>query len=108
MACSKNLHLCHEVTVSIATTSLSKLNDGLDPSLKEAPVGPISNNRTIETGTMIKIDKNTVQMDIVYTSGETGTLTGIKDGQNVSYYMDGQLVSQTTIEKLEKIQGTEA
>ncbi|KAA8598078.1 hypothetical protein F0259_16825 [Vibrio cyclitrophicus] len=103
MACSKNLHLCHEVTVGIATTSLSKLNDGLDPSLKEAPVGPISNNRT-----MIKIDKNTVQMDIVYTSGETGTLTGIKDGQNVSYYMDGQLVSQTTIEKLEKIQGTEA
>jgi Cu/Ag efflux protein CusF len=56
---------------------------------------------------MLKIDENTVQMDIVYTSGETATLTGIKDGQNVSYYMDGQLVSQTTIAELEKIQGTD-
>lgn len=84
------------------------MNDELDPSLKEAPVGPISNNRAIETGEMMKIDENTIQMDIVYTSGETATLTGIKDGQNVSYYMDGQLVSQTTIAELEKIQGTEA
>ena len=85
-----------------------EVNDDLDPSLKEAPVGPISNNRTIETGEMIQIDENTVQMDIVYTSGETATLTGIKEGQNVRYYMDGQLVSQTTIAELEKIQGTEA
>ncbi len=60
------------------------------------------NNRTIETGEMIKIDENTIQMDIVYNSGETATLTGIKEGQNVTYYMDGQLVSQTTIAELEK------
>ncbi|WED28910.1 hypothetical protein L3V77_23530 [Vibrio sp. DW001] len=52
---------------------------------------------------MIKIDNNTVQMDIVYTNGDKAMLTGIKDGDNVSYYIDGELVSQTTISELESM-----
>ncbi len=80
-----------------------KVNDELDPSLKEAPVAPLSNNRTIETGEMIQIDENTIQMDIVYNTGESATLTGIKEGQDVSYYMNGELVSQTTISELEAL-----
>jgi hypothetical protein len=80
-----------------------KVNDDLDDSLKDAPVAPLSNNRTIESGKMIKIDNNTVQMDIVYTNGDEAMLTGIKDGDNVSYYIDGELVSQTTISELESM-----
>ncbi|MGY3571336.1 DUF3332 domain-containing protein [Vibrio paucivorans] len=83
-----------------------KVNDELDPSLKDAPIDPLSNNRTIESGEMIKIDDNTVQMDIVYNNGDKATLTGIKDGENVSYYIDGELVSQTTIAELEALQNS--
>jgi hypothetical protein len=85
-----------------------KVNDELDPSLKEAPVAPLSNNRTIETGEMIQIDENTIQMDIVYNTGESATLTGIKEGQDVSYYMNGELVSQTTISELEALNNGKA
>ena len=85
-----------------------KMNDELDPSLKEAPVAPLSNNRTIETGEMIQIDENTIQMDIVYNTGESATLTGIKEGQDVSYYMNGELVSQTTISELEALKNGKA
>ena len=85
-----------------------KVNDELDPSLKEAPVAPLSNNRTIETGEMIQIDENTIQMDIVYNTGESATLTGIKEGEEVSYYMNGELVSQTTISELEALKNGNA
>jgi hypothetical protein len=85
-----------------------KVNDELDPSLKEAPVAPLSNNRTIKTGEMIQIDENTIQMDIVYNTGESATLTGIKEGQDVSYYMNGELVSQTTISELEALNNGKA
>lgn len=82
-----------------------RVNDELDDSLKDAP---LSNNRTIESGKMIKIDGNTVQMDIVYTNGDEAILTGIKDGNNVSYYIDGELVSQTTISELESMSNRDA
>lgn len=77
-----------------------KINDDLDPSLTDAPIDELS-NRTIQTGEMHKIDDNTIQMDIVYNNGDTATLTGVKDGEQISYYMDGELVSQTTISELE-------
>ncbi|MBM7035325.1 DUF3332 domain-containing protein [Vibrio ulleungensis] len=77
-----------------------KINDDLDPSLTDAPIDELS-SRTIQTGEMHKIDDNTIQMDIVYNNGDTAILTGVKDGEQVSYYMDGELVSQTTISELE-------
>jgi hypothetical protein len=42
-------------------------------------------------------------MDIVYNTGESATLTGIREGEEVSYYMNGELVSQTTISELEAL-----
>lgn len=80
-----------------------KVNGSLDPSLRDAPLDPLTNNRTIKTGEMIKIDDNTIEMNVVYNNGDEATLTGIKDGQSVSYYIDGELVSQTTISELEKL-----
>ncbi|MDN2482897.1 DUF3332 family protein [Vibrio agarivorans] len=80
-----------------------KVNDDLDPSLTDAPVD-LSNNRTIETGSMVQIDENTIQMVIIYNNGDTATLTGIRDDEEVRYYMDDELVAETTIEQLEQLQ----
>jgi len=85
-----------------------KINDELDPSLTDAPIAPLSNNRTIESGVMTQVDDNTIQMDITYNNGETGTLTGVRDGDNVSYFIDGELVSETTIGQLEILQAERA
>ncbi|WP_117235093.1 DUF3332 family protein [Vibrio maerlii] len=84
-----------------------KVNDELDSSLTEAPVD-LSNNRSIEVGEMNQIDENTIEMEITYNNGDKGTLHGVRDGENVSYYMDGELVSQTTISQLETLQAEQA
>ena len=81
-----------------------KVNDELDPSLRDAPIDPLVNQRTISTGEMQKIDENTIQMDITYNTGETAILRGVRDGENVSYYIDDELISQTTIAQLESLQ----
>ncbi len=85
------------------TETMIDINDDLDDSLKEAPVAPISYNRQIEKGEMNQIDENTFRMDITYNTGETSVLMGVKDGDKVSYYMDGQLVSETSIQALEQL-----
>ncbi len=85
-----------------------KINDDLDPSLQDAPVAPISNLRSIETGTMQQIDADTIQMDIVYNNGEKAVLTGVREGKSVSYYIDGQLITTTTITQLEELVATKA
>ncbi|MEZ8824442.1 DUF3332 family protein [Vibrio amylolyticus] len=85
-----------------------EINQDLDPSLTEAPVGPISNNRTIESGVLKEVDDNTIQMDITYNNGDTGVLTGVRTGEEVSYYIDGELVSQTTMSQLETLQAEKA
>ncbi|MGF1695140.1 DUF3332 domain-containing protein [Vibrio lamellibrachiae] len=85
-----------------------KINDELDPSLKDAPIAPISNNRAIESGVLKSVDENTIQMDITYNNGDTGVLTGVRDGENVAYYIDGDLVSQTTMSQLEALQAEKA
>ncbi|MGL6261083.1 DUF3332 domain-containing protein [Vibrio sp. WXL210] len=83
------------------TDTYIEVNDQIDPSLHSAPLPPVTNTRTIEQGEMIKVDENTVQMDISYSDGGSATLTGIKDGERVSYYLDGELISQTTLSELE-------
>ncbi|OCH15322.1 hypothetical protein A6E05_18815 [Aliivibrio sp. 1S165] len=81
-----------------------KVNDELAPSLRDAPIDPLVNQRTISIGEMQKIDENTIQMDITYNTGETAILRGVRDGENVSYYIDDELISQTTIAQLESLQ----
>lgn len=80
-----------------------KVNDELAPSLRDAPIAPITNNRKIKTGEMKAIDENTIQMDIVYNNGDTGILTGVRDGEKVNYYIDDELISQTTISQLKTL-----
>jgi len=82
------------------------VNDSLDYSLKEAPLG--FNNRHIEQGEMQQIDENTIRMDITYNDGQKAVLMGVRDGDKVSYYMDGTLVSETSIQALEQLAAEKA
>ncbi|ENN6470844.1 DUF3332 family protein, partial [Vibrio vulnificus] len=65
-----------------------------------APIAPLTNNRIIEQGMMQQIDENTVQMDITYNNGEKATLTGVREGDFVTYYIDGEVVAQTSMDEL--------
>ncbi len=47
-------------------------------------------------------------MDITYNDGQKAVLTGIRDGDKVSYYMDGTLVSETSIQALEQLAAEKA
>ncbi|KYN87675.1 hypothetical protein ATY37_17755 [Vibrio cidicii] len=76
------------------------VNHQLDDSLKTAPIAPLTMHRSIEQGTMQPIDENTVQMDITYNNGEKATLTGIRDGESVTYYINGKMVAQTSMDEL--------
>ncbi|MCG9698428.1 DUF3332 family protein [Shewanella sp. Isolate11] len=76
------------------------VNDKVDDSLKEAPVKPISYNRIIKRGELERINENTLKMDITYSNGETATLVGVRTGDNIAYYLDGQTISQTSMTEL--------
>lgn len=84
------------------------INHQLDPSLTEAPVGPITSADMIEKGQMQQIDENTIQMDITYQSGERATLIGVRDGEMVTYFIDGEVAAQTSIDELESYAATRA
>ena len=76
------------------------VNHQLDKSLTTAPIGPLTNNRVIEQGQMQQIDENTVQMDITYNNGEKATLMGVREGDFVTYYIDGEVVAKTSMDEL--------
>ncbi|EEX93127.1 hypothetical protein VIOR3934_02053 [Vibrio orientalis CIP 102891 = ATCC 33934] len=90
------------------TETMIDINDDLDDSLKEAPIAPISQYRTIERGHMLSLDANTIQMDITYDNGERATLIGVKEGEEVSYFIDGELVAETSLQELEDYLATQA
>ena len=46
---------------------------------------------------MQQINENTIQMDITYQSGERATLIGVRDGEMVTYFIDGEVVAQTSL-----------
>lgn len=57
---------------------------------------------------MQQIDENTIQMDITYQSGERATLIGVRDGEMVTYFIDGEVVAQTSIDELESYAASRA
>ncbi|EHH2552505.1 DUF3332 family protein, partial [Vibrio parahaemolyticus] len=69
-------------------------------SLTTAPIGPLTNNRVIEQGQMHQIDENTVQMNITYNNGEKATLMGVREGEFVTYYINGEVVAKTSMDEL--------
>ncbi|WP_261815808.1 DUF3332 domain-containing protein [Vibrio gallicus] len=88
------------------TKTMMNINESIDPSLHDAPVEPIS-MREVQKSSFEAIDQNTIQMNITYNTGEKAIVTGIRDGENVSYYYNGELMSQTTITQLEAMKNTQ-
>lgn len=89
------------------TKTMMNINDDLDPSLKEAPLDPIS-MREVEKSTFETIDENTIEMHVTYNNGDKAVVTGVRDGENVSYYYNGELVAETTLGQLQDMQATKA
>lgn len=84
------------------TDTMFDINDSLDDSLKEAPAQPISMRKDIHSSEFQAIDENTIQILITYNNGDSALLMGVREETTVKYYMDGRLVANTTIERLEQ------
>ena len=88
------------------TETMLNINDDLDPSLKDAPLDPITSVNTPEKAVystqMKAINENTVDFHIVYNNGEKAILRGEKEGQNIHFYMDGELVTTSNMAELEQ------
>lgn len=87
--------------------TMYNINDDLDPSLTEAPIDPIT-MREVESSTMKAIDENTIQFDLTYNNGDKAVLMGVRNGEIISYYYNGELVSQTTLSQLQELAETKA
>lgn len=90
------------------TDTYLDINDKLDPSLTGAPIGPITQHRIIQSGEMFQVDDNTVQMEITYQTGETATLVGVREGDTVTYAIDGEVIAETSIDELSAYVATRA
>lgn len=86
------------------TDTMLEINDDLHDSLKKAPIAPITKTNSVEKeiySTQVEmINDSTLDFHIVYNNGEQATLRGEKEGDVVSFYMDGELVTTTTIDEL--------
>ncbi|ANO33524.1 DUF3332 family protein [Vibrio breoganii] len=87
--------------------TMYNMNDDLDPSLTEAPLDPIS-MRQVESSTFEAIDADTIQMNVTYNNGDKALIMGVRDGEKVSYYYNGELMSETTLSQLEELAATKA
>ncbi|MET4695531.1 DUF3332 family protein [Endozoicomonas lisbonensis] len=90
------------------TESFIEVNDKIDPNLRDAPIKTSSSHNVIRSSQITEIDENSFEMTFNYESGETTTLKGVKSNDMVSFYMNEELVSITTIERLEDFIGKQA
>lgn len=92
------------------TKTLLKINDQLDPSLTGAPLDPITQVETLEkevySAQIQAINADTLDFHIVYTNGEKAILRGEKNGELVTFYMNGELVTTTSIDDLAAYQAS--
>lgn len=86
------------------TKTMMEINKDLDPSLRDAPLDPISKVESEEKAVYSvqanPVNENTIDYNIVYTNGEKAVLRGEKNGEVVSFYMNGELVTTTTIDEM--------
>ncbi|CDT73416.1 conserved hypothetical protein [Vibrio coralliirubri] len=75
------------------------INGDLDPSLRDAPIDPLTYHN-IEDSHIRTIDENTIEMEVTYVDGTSSAVTGVKEGANVKYFVDGEFVSETSVEAL--------
>ena len=75
------------------------INGDLDPSLRDAPIDPLT-YQNIEDSQIRTLDENTIEMKVTYVDGTSSTVTGEKEGSSIKYFVDGEFVSETTLEVL--------
>lgn len=91
---------------SKAETMLN-INGELDPSLHNAPVDLNSaSTKRVYSTEMVTVNPNTVDTNIVYTNGDTAVLRSQKNGDLITYYMDGEKVGSTTLKELKSYQAS--
>ncbi|EKO3959071.1 DUF3332 domain-containing protein [Vibrio fluvialis] len=76
--------------------TMLKVNDKLDSSMTETPLG---NNSEIKDTDWKKIDDNTIEMDVTYLDGQQKTLRGKKTEEGVAFYVNNEYV--TTVSNME-------
>lgn len=76
------------------------INGDLDPSLTDAPIDPIS-YKQVEESQLRSIDENTIEMTVTYVDGTSSVLMGEKSGSDITFTVDGEVVSTTSIEALQ-------
>ncbi|EKO3477440.1 DUF3332 domain-containing protein [Vibrio fluvialis] len=76
--------------------TMLKVNDKLDSSMTETPLG---NNSEIKGTNWKKIDDNTIEMDVTYLDGQQKTLRGKKTEDGVAFYVNNEYV--TTVSNME-------
>lgn len=96
--------------------TMLKINDELDPSFTkppvELPIEPLtqveSAQKQVYSAQMKTPNANTVDFHLVYSNGETAILRGEKSGDLVNFYMDGELVTTTSMDELAAYQASKA
>lgn len=82
-----------------------QINDDLDPSLRKAPLRPLSKTSDTEKSVysvqVNPVNKQTIDYEIVYTNGEKAILRGEKSGQLVTFSLNGEFVTTASIADLE-------
>ncbi|ENI4127764.1 DUF3332 domain-containing protein [Vibrio fluvialis] len=76
--------------------TMLKVNDKLDSSMTETPLGY---NSEIKDTNWKKIDDNTIEMDVTYLDGQQKTLRGKKTEEGVAFYVNNEYV--TTVSNME-------
>lgn len=94
------------------TKTMLNINDDLDPALRDAPLDPITQTEMFEKevySTQIKtINAGTLDFHIVYTNGDKAILRGEKQGEIITFYIDGELVTTTSMDELASYQASKA
>lgn len=85
--------------------TMYNINDELDPSLTDAPLDPISKadsaEKSVYSAQVNVINEDTLDFNIVYTNGDKAVLRGEKEGDMVTFYMDGEFVTTASMADLE-------
>ncbi len=88
------------------------INKDLDPSLTDAPMDPISkveaSEKEVYSAKVSEVNESTLDFEIVYTNGESVTLRGEKDGDMVSFYLDGTLITKASMTELQEFSAPKA
>ncbi len=83
--------------------TMLKVNDKLDSSLTETPLGSHS---PVQKTQWKQIDADTIEMDITYLDGQQRTLRGQKVAEGVAFYVNNQYVTVVSNQELDQYMAT--